>query len=180
MRSAPSPPWSRPCANQIRKRPREQASSRSDSSMRPGRISHSSRAHVTQTAALAGVEVRFPLLDPALVEFSCQIPASLKMKNLQKRYMFKYALRDFLPQQIIHKTKHGFGLPFAAWLRSEASFRERLRDIFADAELVRRGIIQPGFIPALIARHQADHSSYYGDIVWMVMMLELWFQKEYK
>lgn len=133
---------------------------------------------VTRTAALTGVEVRFPLLDPALVEFSCQIPASLKMKNLQKRYMFKYALRDFLPQQIIHKTKHGFGLPFAVWLRSEPSFRERLRDVFADAELVRRGVIQPGFIPDLVARHQADHSSYYGDILWMYMMLELWLQRK--
>ena len=72
---------------------------------------------VSRMCEAAGVEVRYPLIDDAVVEFSGEVPASLKLKGLQLRHFFKQALKDFLPPETIVKAKHGFGLPFGLWLK---------------------------------------------------------------
>ena len=65
---------------------------------------------VTGTASLGGVDVGFPLLDDRLLDFSLGMPPDLKVRGRKLRYFFKEALRGFLPDQIIAKKKHGFGL----------------------------------------------------------------------
>jgi len=67
---------------------------------------------VTRSCELAGVAVRFPLLDDTMVSFSARLAPRLKLKGTRLRYFFKEALRGFLPDEIITKSKHGFGLPF--------------------------------------------------------------------
>ena len=62
---------------------------------------------VSGMAELAGVQVRYPLLDTRLAEFSGQIPSALKLRRFQLRYIFKLALADFLPPEVLSKTKHG-------------------------------------------------------------------------
>ena len=71
---------------------------------------------VCGTSALAGIEVGFPLLDERLVDFSLKLPTHYKVKGLKLRWFFKEALRGFLPDGIITKQKHGFGLPFGIWV----------------------------------------------------------------
>src|SRR5439155_17142690 len=78
---------------------------------------------VTRTAELAGVGVRFPLLDLSLVEFTGTLPANMKVRGLEKRYLFKRAFRTLLPPQTLAKRKHGFGVPTSVWLRSHPRFR---------------------------------------------------------
>ena len=55
---------------------------------------------------MAGVEVKYPMLDDDLVDFSLKIPASMKLRRNELRYFFKKAMADFLPREIITKTKH--------------------------------------------------------------------------
>ncbi len=63
------------------------------------------------------MDVRFPMLDEDLVDFAARVPPELKLKGNQLRYFFKQSLADFLPPEILSKSKHGFGLPFGIWLR---------------------------------------------------------------
>src|SRR5437879_12195712 len=74
---------------------------------------------VSGTAELAGVNVRYPLLDQELAELSGEIPAELKLKGFEKRYIFKQAMKDLLPPKVLYTKKHGFGVPLAQWLRSK-------------------------------------------------------------
>jgi asparagine synthase (glutamine-hydrolysing) len=67
---------------------------------------------VVKSCELSGVEVAFPFLDDEIVTYSAQLEPKLKLKGTKLRYFFKEALRDFLPNEIITKQKHGFGLPF--------------------------------------------------------------------
>jgi asparagine synthase (glutamine-hydrolysing) len=129
---------------------------------------------VTQMAELAGVQTRFPFLDTAVAEFSGTLPARLKVKGLEKRYLFKRAFRDLLPAEIIQKKKHGFGIPVAYWLKSDPRLREFSRDILFSARALERGYFRRRFLEDLIRRHEADDSTYYGDIVWGFFVLELW------
>ena len=102
---------------------------------------------VSMMCEQAGVEVRYPLLDDELVEFSGSIPPSLKVKGLQLRYFFKQALRDFLPPETIAKSKHGFGLPFGLWLQEYKPLADLAHESLA--AFGRRGILKPAYIDGL-------------------------------
>lgn len=130
---------------------------------------------VTTMCELAGVEVTFPLLDDALVEFSGLLPARLKLRGNRLRYFFKEALRDFLPGEILRKQKHGFGMPVGAWLTTHPGLRALAQDSLSS--LKKRGIVAPAFIDQLMNEHLRAHAAYYGTMAWVLMMLELWFQK---
>jgi asparagine synthase (glutamine-hydrolysing) len=129
---------------------------------------------VTRMCALAEVEVAFPMLDDALFEFSLRLAPQLKLRGRKLRYFFKEALRGFLPDEIINKQKHGFGLPFGVWMLQHPRLLELSRDSLSS--LKGRAIIRPAFIDDLLGDKTRQHPGYYGTMVWVLMMLELWFQ----
>jgi len=130
---------------------------------------------VTRSCELAGIDARFPMLDDALVTFSASLAPGLKLKGTRLRYFFKEALRGFLPDEIITKTKHGFGLPVGLWLQSHPPLQQLALDNLAD--LKRRNIIRPEFIDELTSLHVKSHAGYYGTMVWILIMLEQWFRQ---
>jgi asparagine synthase (glutamine-hydrolysing) len=129
---------------------------------------------VTCMSELAGVQARFPFLDRSVAEFSGSIPARLKVKGFQKRYLFKRAFRNLLPTEIIHKKKHGFGIPVATWLKTHPRLREFARDTLFSSRAAERGYFRREFIEDLVRKHEADDSTYYGDTLWTFFVLELW------
>jgi asparagine synthase (glutamine-hydrolysing) len=120
----------------------------------------------------AGVATAFPLLDDDLVDFSLALPPELKLRGRQLRWFFKEALRGFLPDEIITKKKHGFGLPFGVWVAQPGA----LRDLALDAldGVSRRGIVRRDFVQDLVGRLLPEHPGYYGEMVWILMMMERW------
>ncbi|HEY1042880.1 MAG TPA: asparagine synthase C-terminal domain-containing protein [Telluria sp.] len=130
---------------------------------------------VAGACQLAGIEVAFPFLDRRVVEFSASLPPSYKLKRLALRWFFKEALRGFLPDEIIAKQKHGFGLPFGVWLGAHHRLRQLAGDSLSD--LKGRRIVRPEFIDELLGRHVAEHPGYHGTMVWVLMMLEQWFRQ---
>ena len=130
---------------------------------------------VCGTTRMAGIGVGFPMLDQRLVDFSLRLPTHYKLKGLKLRWFFKEALRGFLPDEIIAKKKHGFGLPFGVW----STRHDRLRALAADSldSLATRGFIQPAFVRTLLDQRTAEHAGYYGEMVWILMMLEQWLRR---
>lgn len=129
---------------------------------------------VTRTAEVASIEVRFPLLDLPLVEFTGTWPARYKVRGLEKRYLFKRAFRGLLPAETLAKRKHGFGVPTSIWLKSHAGFRALAGDVLGSTRARQRGYFKPGGLEDLRRRHATDTTAYYGDILWRVLVLELW------
>jgi len=127
----------------------------------------------TMTEA-AGIEVRYPLLDDRLVAFANHLPVDYKVRGQKLRWFFKEALRDLLPEQIINKTKHGFGLPFGVWSTQYAPLGELVGDSLADFK--QRGWIRPAYLDHMLAMQRGPHASYYGVMIWLTMMLEQWLQ----
>ncbi len=123
---------------------------------------------------LAGVSVGYPFLEQAVVDFSARLPSSYKLRGLKLRWFFKEALRGFLPDAIISKQKHGFGLPFGVWAMRHAGLHALARDSLRG--FATRGVIQPEFIDALFERHLPEHPGFFGEMVWILMMLEQWFR----
>lgn len=130
---------------------------------------------VIGTTDLAGIDVGFPLLSDELLEFSLTLPSNWKLKGLTLRWFFKEALKGFLPDEIIAKKKHGFGLPFGVWTSQHTALKSMARDSLES--LKRRGIIQANFIDDLLNKHLPAHPGYYGEMVWIMQILELWLRK---
>jgi asparagine synthase (glutamine-hydrolysing) len=132
---------------------------------------------VTRTAELAGVQVRFPLLDPKLVDFTGTWPARFKVRGFEKRSLFKRAFGTLLPPAILGKRKQGFGVPTGAWLRHHARFKELARDMLLAPRAGQRGYFRPGAVEELLERHATDPTPYFGDLLWRLLMLELWHRR---
>jgi asparagine synthase (glutamine-hydrolysing) len=132
---------------------------------------------VTRTGELAGVDVRFPLLALPLVEFTGTWPAEFKVRGLEKRHLFKRAFRSLLPPQTLTKKKQGFGVPTAEWIKSHAGFRELARDTLLSPRAAQRGYFRPGALEEVFALHVADETPFYGDLLWSILMLELWHRR---
>lgn len=121
---------------------------------------------------LVGVKVSYPLLDNELVDFSTRIPASRKMRGFELRSFFKRAMRGFLPVEVLTKSKHGFGLPFGVWLKTDNQLGDLIYSNLTDMD--SRRIFKPGFIDDVIERHKSGPASYFGNFIWDLAMLEEW------
>lgn len=137
-------------------------------------LAESDLPKVCGTTSLAGVDVAFPMLDDALLDFSMRLPVEYKLKGLKLRWFFKEALRGFLPDEILTKKKQGFGLPFGVWATRHAGLKRLAVESLGN--LSTRGIVRPDFIKSLIDRRLPEHPGYYGEMIWILMMLEQWLQ----
>lgn len=131
---------------------------------------------VTGTTRLAGLDVGFPLLADPVVDLSTTLAARDKVDGQRLRHFFKEALADFLPPEIIAKKKHGFGLPVGPWLVSDPPFRAFAYE--AAGSLTERGLIRPALVDDLFSRRLEQHPGYYGEMVWILTMLEHWLRAQ--
>jgi asparagine synthase (glutamine-hydrolysing) len=120
------------------------------------------------------LEARVPLLDHKLVEFAAALPASLKLRGSQRKYLLKQVARRILPAEIIDRKKQGFPIPIERWLRKEA--KPLMQDLLSTETITRRGM----FEPKVVERLQREHSTGYADHsteLWGLMSLEMWTRK---
>ena len=137
-------------------------------------ISDNDLFKVTRMSTAAGVVVRFPFLDHRLAEFAAAIPAKIKMRGTQLRSFFKNAYADLLPLETLTKQKHGFGLPIPIWLRTNRQLNDLMHDLLLSPQSLQRGYFRRKAVEELVARHQVDKTSFYGTVLWNLMILELW------
>jgi len=116
------------------------------------------------------IEARVPLLDHKLVEFATTIPPDLRLRNGTTKYLFKRALRGILPDEIIDRPKHGFGIPLGRWFRGQLG--DFVRELLLSETSRRRGIFNPAYIEQLVQRHENGREL---DLhLWTLISFELW------
>jgi asparagine synthase (glutamine-hydrolysing) len=121
-----------------------------------------------------GITVRFPFLDHQLAEFAATVPAHIKMRGRNLRSFFKKTYADLLPLEIQTKQKHGFGLPISVWLQTNKLLNEMMYDLVLSPQSLQRGYFRKKALIKLVESHKTDETSFYGTILWNIMVLELW------
>jgi len=131
---------------------------------------------VNKMCELAGVKVKYPLLDKRVVDFSCDVPAEVKLPGQKLRDFYKNTCRGFLADETLDKEKHGFGLPFGLWLKEN----EALKGIATEAlaSFKKRNIVKNSLIDKALEAHANVHAKYFGELIWIMVVLELWLQQE--
>jgi asparagine synthase (glutamine-hydrolysing) len=128
---------------------------------------------VTNMCHKAGIDVRYPMLDDRLIDLSTKIPSNVKLPGHQLRHFYKETTKGFLPDATINKSKQGFGLPFGHWL----STNKQLKDMAYEnvLGLSSAGFFKKEFLQNAIKLHQqGDANSYYGELIWILSMLNMW------
>lgn len=118
----------------------------------------------------ASLEARAPFLDSALVEMAATIPANLKLNGRTTKYILKAAARGLLPDDIIDRPKHGFGVPLGAWLRRDIS---PVRDVLLSTTARQRGLLNTPALETLIDEHASGRRDH-GHRLWTLLTLEWW------
>ena len=121
----------------------------------------------------ASLEARAPFLDHELAEFAAGIPFNLKLKGGRSKHILKAAARGLLPDEIIERRKHGFGIPLGAWLRRDIGMA---RELLLSRASRQRGLLDMAVVQRLLDEHaggQRDHNR----ALWALLSLEEWHRR---
>jgi len=118
------------------------------------------------------LEVRAPFLDYRLVDFINSLPYELKLKGFTTKYLLKELMKGKLPDNIINRSKKGFGVPVANWLNSE--LKDFTDDLLSPDYIRNQGIFNSTYINQILVEHRnkkADHRKK----IWTLLMFQVWY-----
>lgn len=125
---------------------------------------------VDRTSMAVSLEARVPLLDHLLVEFALSLPSGLKLRDGTGKWIFRQAIADLVPPEVLQRPKQGFSMPLGLWLRRE--LRHRVEALlrpdspvyaYVDARATRR----------LADEHLAGKRNNVA-VLWRLVVLDLW------
>src|SRR6185295_17260228 len=87
------------------------------------------------------LETRSPFLDHEFVELTASFPPSWKLHGLfHPKYIFDKTFKGWLPHEVIHRGKQGFGIPIAQWFRGE--LKDFLKGMLLSEKALSRGLFK--------------------------------------
>lgn len=126
---------------------------------------------VDRSTMAESIEVRVPFLDHELVDFAIALPSQMKLRNGEKKYLLRKALRGVVPDSVLDAPKMGFGTPFSNWMKGPLS------DFLIDAAGTHIGAPEPLFDLAVLRDYVKLHRAGvrdFGFLLWKCLQLTLW------
>jgi asparagine synthase (glutamine-hydrolysing) len=117
------------------------------------------------------LEARVPFLDHVLVENVFRIPPAIRTKAGDLKYLFKRAIGDLLPGQLLTTSKRGFVIPIKLWLRRE--LRPLAERLLHPQRLHQQGLFHPQFYEMFVRPHLEQRADFTSQ-VWAALMFQIW------
>ena len=127
----------------------------------------------------SSVEVRVPFLDRELAEFvAWNVPPnhedSSGFLRPTTKYIFRKAMRDILPREVLRQPKAGFAAPVDYWLAQDLE-RNGWTICFPRPSCVSAGLFRPAAVQRFVDEHRSGRHDWSMQI-WQFLTLELWMQ----
>jgi asparagine synthase (glutamine-hydrolysing) len=119
----------------------------------------------------ASLEARVPFLDNEVIEFSRSLPLSHRQSLRHRKRVLKTVALRYLPAEIVHRRKSGFGVPLPSWLSGNGPVAELAADALAGDGLA--DVLDLAALRRLAADHRSGKGDY-SDILWSALNLSLW------
>ena len=129
---------------------------------------------VDRASMACSLEVRAPFLDHELVEFVIGLPSHYKLRGMSSKYILKKALKNHIPDEIIHRKKKGFGVPIAKWVKGE--LRGLFEDLLSPHRIRKEGFLNPEYVVSLLQDHLFN-KKYNRKQLWTLLVWELWMDR---
>jgi asparagine synthase (glutamine-hydrolysing) len=119
----------------------------------------------------SSLEGRSPFLDQKVIDFVTHLPARMKMRGGQSKYLLRRLMSGVLPDEVIERRKMGFGVPVGRWMRGP------MRSLVEDTLLAMpdRPIVDRDVVYRIAREHLSGHRDHTARL-WSLLMLELWFK----
>lgn len=121
----------------------------------------------------AGVEVRVPFLDPDLVEHAAGISTNRKVNGKQTKWALKKSAEKYLDDEILYRSKSGFGAPLRTWLKND--LKSFVDDMLGKYSIESRGIFDYEEVRRLI-QDDRDGKDDFSYPIFSLICIELWFR----
>ncbi|HZM94927.1 MAG TPA: asparagine synthase (glutamine-hydrolyzing) [Vicinamibacterales bacterium] len=127
-------------------------------------------AKVDRASMAVSLEVRAPLLDHRVVEFSWRLPRALKLRDGVGKWILRQVLYRRVPQTLVERPKMGFSVPIDRWLRGP--LKQWASELLAPDQLARTGLLNPSAIVEGWRGLQLGRPA--GAALWAVIMFQAW------
>lgn len=128
---------------------------------------------VDRASMAVSLETRAPMLDRDVVEFAWSLPAHMKLRDGQGKWLLRRLVDRHVPAAMMERPKQGFGIPLDQWLRGP--LRDWAEALLADDRLRAEGYLDPGSVRAAWRRHVAGEADL-GMPLWSVLMFQSWLE----
>jgi asparagine synthase (glutamine-hydrolysing) len=126
---------------------------------------------VDRMSMATSLETRAPFLDADVMDLAFSMPGSLKIRNGERKWILKRAMRDVLPDRILTRKKQGFSIPMKNWLRRELA--PLMRSLLSADRIAARGLFAPAEVARLIDAHVAGRENH-AHTLFPLMVFERW------
>lgn len=126
---------------------------------------------VDRMSMATSLETRVPFLDHRFVEFSATIPSRLKLQGKNTKYLFKKAMGDVLPPQILNRSKEGFSIPIKNWLKED--LKPLMLEVLDQQKIKREGFFNTNYVEQLKKEHLSGKENH-SHRLWSMMVFGIW------
>ncbi|WP_353214318.1 asparagine synthase (glutamine-hydrolyzing) [Salinisphaera hydrothermalis] len=130
---------------------------------------------VDRTSMASGLEVRSPLLDYHVAQWSWHLPLEMKYRDGKDKWILRELLARYMPRELYERPKQGFGAPIGQWLAGP--LREWSEDLLSAERLDRQGLLNTDLVRGVWHSQRIDRRSWQKKM-WAILMLQAWLDAE--
>jgi len=117
-----------------------------------------------------GLEVRVPILDHRLVEFTHTIPLDLKLRGKESKYLLKQLLYRYIPKRLVDRPKKGFSVPIEDWINGP--LYDDVKKYLGKDYISTQGIFNYSSLSKAIEKNDLNSAQ-----IWNIYIFQKWYDE---